>query len=167
MSPRLAGLAAALCAFAVDQGNKFWMIDVFDIENRQPIHVLPVLDIVMAWNPGVSYGLLRADAPLGRWLLLGFTLLVTAFFAYWLRSAKTRAAAVGLGLIIGAALANAFDRLVHGAVADFYHFHTPFSLGPLSNYVFNLADAAIVAGVGLLLYDSFYAKAAGAPDPED
>jgi signal peptidase II len=71
--------------------------------------------------------------------------------------------AIGLGLIIGAALANALDRVMYGAVADFYHFHTPFSLGPLSNYVFNLADVAIVAGVGLLLYDSLLVGEAKEP----
>jgi signal peptidase II len=157
VSPRQFGLIAAAAAFAIDQGNKFWMLDVFRIEERPPIKVLPFLDIVMAWNKGISYSLLRADTPEGRWILLGFSLAVTALFAVWLWRARGRAVAVGLGLIIGAALAHARDRFIHGAVADFYHFHTPFSLGPLSNYVFNLADVAIVAGVGFLLYDSFFA----------
>ncbi len=58
------------------------------------------------------------------------------------------------GLLIGGALGNASDRLTHGAVADFLYFHTPFSLGPLSNYVFNLADAAIFVGVVLLVYEA-------------
>jgi signal peptidase II len=148
------GLVAAACAFAIDQGNKLWMLRVFGIEDRPPIKVLPVLDIVMAWNRGISYSLLRADTPAGRWILAALSLAVTSVFVFWLWKAKSRPMAVGLGLIIGAALANALDRMMYGAVADFYHFHTPFSLGPLSNYVFNLADVAIVAGVGLILYDS-------------
>ena len=48
------------------------------------------------------------------------------------------------------------------SVADFFHFFTPFSLGPLSNYVFNLADVGIVAGVALLLYESVFVKEAPA-----
>jgi signal peptidase II len=156
VSPRWLGLIAGAAAFAIDQGNKYWMLDVFRIEERPPIKVLPFLDIVMAWNKGISYSLFRADSDVGRWVLLALSLAITAFFAVWLWRARGKAVAVGLGLIIGAALANALDRFVHGAVADFYHFHTPFSLGPLSNYVFNLADVAIVAGVLLLLYDSFF-----------
>ncbi len=57
-------------------------------------------------------------------------------------------------------LARPVDRLVYGAVADFLHFH----VGGFSWYVFNLADAAIVAGVAGLLYDSFFGgHAAKAP----
>jgi signal peptidase II len=57
----------------------------------------------------------------------------------------------GLGLVIGGALANALDRLLHGAVADFFQLHW----NSWNWYVFNLADMAIVAGVALLLYESF------------
>ena len=165
VSPRLLGLIAAAVAFAIDQGNKLWMLDVFHIEDRPRIVVLPFLDIVMAWNKGISYSLLKADTPAGRWILLGLSLAITAIFALLLWRSKGRVASIGLGLIIGAALANALDRFIHGAVADFYHFHTPFSLGPLSNYVFNLADVAIVAGVGLLLYDSLFTGEAAEPAP--
>ena len=42
----------------------------------------------------------------------------------------------------------------YGAVADFLHLHTTLPVGPLANYVFNVADAAIVAGVAVLLYES-------------
>ena len=52
--------------------------------------------------------------------------------------------------MIGGALGNGLDRVMHGAVVDFIHLHH----GEFSWYVFNLADCAIVAGVGLLLYDA-------------
>ena len=68
MKARTLGLIAGVCAFAIDQGNKLWMLRVFGIEDRPPIKVLPVLDIVMAWNRGISYSLLRADTPAGRWV---------------------------------------------------------------------------------------------------
>jgi len=55
-----------------------------------------------------------------------------------------------LGLIVGGALGNAIDRIAYGAVFDFVHFHA----GSFSWYVFNVADAAIVAGVVGLVYDS-------------
>ena len=80
------------------------------------------------------------------------TFAATLLVAFWLWRAKTRLVALGLGLIVGGALGNASDRLFYGAVADFYHFH----VGSFSWYIFNLADCAIVAGVGLLLYNSLF-----------
>ena len=105
----------------------------------------------MAWNPGISYSLLRADSDLGRYGLLALSLTVTAGLSIWLWRAPLKPTTVSLGLIIGGALGNAYDRFAYGAVADFFHFH----VGSFSWYVFNLADVAIVAGVGLLLYESF------------
>jgi signal peptidase II len=63
---------------------------------------------------------------------------------------QDRLVAVALGLLIGGALGNALDRVVHGAVADFFLLWWI----PFFPYVFNVADSAIVAGVALLLYDS-------------
>ena len=62
--------------------------------------------------------------------------------------------AVALGLIIGGAVGNAIDRLAHGAVVDFVLFHLTTESFQFNWYVFNLADAAIVAGVAGVLYDS-------------
>jgi signal peptidase II len=71
--------------------------------------------------------------------------------AYWLaRGIATKLVAGSVGLIMGGAASNAIDRLVLGGVADFFSLH---ALG-FYWYVFNIADAAIVAGVIGLLYDS-------------
>ncbi len=151
MSPRLAGFLTALVTLIIDQGHKLWMLFVFDITNNQPVTLAPFLDLVMAWNPGISYSLLRADTDAGRYGLLALSLTVTAGLAVWLWRAPHKLTTVALGLVIGGALGNAYDRFAYGAVADFFHFH----IGSFSWYVFNLADVAIVAGVGLLLYESF------------
>jgi signal peptidase II len=68
----------------------------------------------------------------------------------WLARTASPLSAAGLGVIIGGAVGNLIDRIVHGAVADFFLFH---ALG-FSWYIFNVADIAIVAGVLALLYDS-------------
>ncbi len=81
-------------------------------------------------------GDLQQPQDLGLWL--------------WLAQARRAVAAVALGLVIGGALGNTMDRVVHGAVADFFLVH---GFG-FSWYVFNIADSAIVAGVVLLLYES-------------
>ena len=148
---RLLGGASACLMLLVDQAHKLWMLNVYDITSRQPVRVLPFFDLVMAWNKGVSYSLFEADSDLELYLLLGVTALATLFLIIWLWRAQTQCSGLGLGLIIGGAIGNGIDRALYGAVADFFHFH----IGAFSWYVFNLADVGIVAGVGLLLYESF------------
>lgn len=152
LSPRaLGGLVAAL-TLAVDQANKLWLIFVFGIATRQPVELAPFFDVVFAKNPGISYSLFSARTGVQRFALLAVTLVATACLAFWLWRAKSRLVALALGLIVGGALGNAYDRLAYGFVADFYHFH----VGSFSWYIFNLADAAIVIGVGLLIVNSLF-----------
>jgi len=151
VTPRRLGFLIALVSLILDQANKLWLLFVYDIAARQPLHVTPFFDIVYARNPGISYSLLRANTDLGRWVLLASTFAATIFIAVWLWRAKTKIVAAGLGLIVGGALGNELDRLFLGAVSDFYYFH----IGSFSWYIFNVADCAIVLGVALLLYDAF------------
>ncbi len=154
-SPRWLGAGLALGALVVDQAHKLWMLYVYDIAARQPVRVTPFFDLVLAWNPGVSYSLFAASTDAGRWILLALTLAVTAGLAAWMWRAPNRLSGSGLGLIVGGALGNAWDRYSYGAVADFFYFFVDTErFGRLSWYVFNIADAAIVAGVALLLYES-------------
>ncbi|MGQ0444107.1 MAG: signal peptidase II [Beijerinckiaceae bacterium] len=151
MKPRLLGSCVMAATLAADQANKLWLIFVYGIETRQPVRLAPFFDVIYAKNPGISYSMLPAQIGMERLGLLTVTLAATAFLGLWLWRAGTKTAGVGLGFIVGGALGNAYDRLAYGFVADFYHFHA----GSFSWYVFNLADAAIVAGVALLIYDSF------------
>ena len=144
------GLAVATVVFVVDQAHKWWMLGPFDIAARQPVRVAPFLDLVLAWNRGISYGWFAQETDAGRWALIGLSLLVTIGLWLWLSKARGLIAAAALGMVIGGAIANTMDRIVYGAVADFFLLH---GFG-FSWYVFNIADSAIVAGVGLLLYEA-------------
>jgi signal peptidase II len=144
----IAGLAAALAGILVDQVHKAWMLGPFAMEAKGRVAVAPFFDLVMVWNRGVSYGLFVQEGDLGRWLLIGLGMVGAVLFGWWLSSTRRLLPALSLGLIIGGALSNVIDRLVYGAVADFFLFH----LGGFEWYVFNLADVWIVAGVvGLML----------------
>lgn len=154
--PRTLGFLAALAALVLDQANKLWLIFGYDIAVRQPVHLTPFFDVVLAKNPGISYSLLSSHSAVGRWSLFGLAIVATALLAFWLWNARTSLTALGLGLIIGGALGNACDRLAYGYVADFYHFY----LGRFSWYVFNLADVAICVGVALLLLEPLARSAA-------
>jgi signal peptidase II len=145
----LTGASLAVATILCDQLHKAWMIQIFD-GTRNKIALTPFFDVVLVWNRGVSYGLLKQDSDAGRWALTGFALVAALALFCWLARLQTRLAASSIGLIIGGALGNAIDRLHYGAVADFFAFH----VAGFNWYVFNLADAAIVAGVAGLLYDS-------------
>ena len=158
MRRRLLGLGAAVLMLALDQASKAWAIALLNGPEHPVIALTPFLALSMSWNRGIAYTMLRSDGDFGRYALAGLALVAACFLGAWLWRGRGQgrdiARTLGLGCLIGGALGNASDRLVHGAVADFLYFHTPFSLGPLSNYVFNGADAGIFAGVLLLLYDS-------------
>jgi signal peptidase II len=142
------GLLTAAAVFAADQGHKYWMLEVYRIRERSPVEITSFFDLVMAWNKGVSYGLFAQHSTAGRLVLIAVSLLAVTGLAIWMANSLTRLAGLSLGLIIGGALGNLTDRIVHGAVADFFHFH----YAGFSWYIFNIADVAIVAGViGLLL----------------
>jgi signal peptidase II len=144
------GALVALLTFAVDQATKVWLYYVVDIGAREPITVTSFFDVTLVWNRGISYGLFQQDDDLGRWLLVGVSIIASIGLGVWLARTKVRLVAASIGLIIGGALGNALDRAVYGAVIDFAHLH---AFG-YSWYVFNIADAAIVAGVIGLLYDA-------------
>ena len=155
LSPNALGAVAALAALMLDQAHKYWMLNVYDIGARQPVTLTPFLDLVLSWNYGVSYSLFSTHDGLARYAMLAVQVAIVVGLIIWLRRVTNHLAALALGLVIGGALGNMTDRLARGAVADFFHLHTTLPVGPLANYVFNVADVAITAGVALLLYESF------------
>lgn len=147
---RRLGLAIVLIVFALDQASKLWLLFGLRLAENGPFAVLPFMDIVLAWNRGISYGLFQQYSDVGRWALVVISFVAAIWLGRWLWR-ETRALSVAaLALIIGGALGNGVDRAVYGAVVDFVHLH----LGSFSWYIFNIADAAIVVGVAALLYES-------------
>ncbi|CAO4170436.1 signal peptidase II [Methylorubrum extorquens] len=144
------GLIALLATLVLDQASKLWLYFGTDLVMTQPWRLAPFADFVVVWNRGVSYGLFQQEGGLGRWLLVAVSLAAAIGLSVWMRRAGSRLLAVALGLIVGGALGNAIDRAAYGAVFDFVHLHA----GTWSWYVFNVADAAIVAGVVGLILDS-------------
>jgi signal peptidase II len=154
-APFRSGLIAAVVALVLDQVSKLWLLFVFDIGHRGAVKVTPFFDLVLAWNPGISFGWLQNDSQLAQIALLIVKAVAVIVLAIWMARSRTVLATVALGLIIGGAIGNAIDRLAYGAVVDFALFHVRVGGNTFNWYVFNLADVAIVAGVAALLYDSF------------
>jgi signal peptidase II len=146
------GLTVAIATIAVDQASKLWLLYASDIATAP--WRSSFLDLVLVWNKGISYGLFQQRGAAGQWILLAVEAVAVGLLWIWLARASSRLTAIALGLIIGGAIGNAIDRAVHDAVADFLLFHVTTESFQFSWYVFNLADAAIVAGVAGLLYES-------------
>ncbi|MGA7710531.1 MAG: signal peptidase II [Rhizomicrobium sp.] len=153
MSARHLGLIAAAAALALDQATKLLILYGLGAVHLAPgraISVLPFFNLVMLWNPGISLGLFPANGPEQTVLLATFQFLAACAFLWWLWFVQSRWLGVSLGLVIGGALGNLIDRLIYGAVADFFHFY---AFGYYF-YVFNIADAAITFGILGWLYDA-------------
>ena len=148
------GLIVAALSAAIDQASKLWLIYVYDLGAQKPVQPPPFLELVLTWNPGISLGLFKQTSPFGQWALLAAVVAAVVLLWTWLARASSRLTAVALGLILGGAAGNAIDRVLYGAVADFIAFHIRTGWIDFDWYVFNLADAAIVAGVVGLLYES-------------
>jgi signal peptidase II len=136
-----------------DQLSKWWIISNFSLyESRE---VIPGLfNITFLTNPGAAFGLLAGWETVWRQVFfVGFSLLalVALFFAYRLFRHESRLAVHGLALIGGGAVGNLIDRLRFGEVIDFLDFY----VGSYHWPAFNVADAGITIGVGLLLFSSF------------
>jgi signal peptidase II len=159
-----AGAGVAVLVGILDQLSKLWLIFVFDLGSRGMVALAPWLDFVLTWNTGISYGLFQQNTEIGRWLLLGLQGAAILALGIWMLRAPTRLTAIALGLIVGGALGNIIDRIAYGAVADFVFFHIDFGSREFRWYIFNLADAAVVAGVVGLVYESLFPRrAAKAP----
>ena len=153
LEPREIGLIAAALSLVADQGSKLFMLYVAGFANMPPgqaVPVLPFFNLVMVWNPGVSYGLFPASGRLGTFLLIGLSVVAVGVLTWLLWRATSRSLAIGYGLIVGGALGNNLvDRVIYGKVADFFHFY---GFG-YDWYVFNIADLAITLGAMAILYD--------------
>lgn len=143
------GLPLAGAVLVLDQLTKWWILTGVMTPPRV-IEVTGFFNLVLVWNRGISFGVMNTHGPWNAWILSAIALAIAASLTVWLRRVTPGLQRVALGLIIGGALGNVIDRLVHGAVVDFIDLH-------LSRYhwpAFNVADAAISVGAVLLIGDA-------------
>ena len=146
------GLAAIVILF--DQITKTLIVGSF--QTGETRRVTDFFNLVLAYNPGAAFSFLSDASGWQRWFFVGLGLVASVFIVWMLRRHPgERLFCLAISLILGGAIGNVVDRLLHGHVIDFLQFHWPF-LAPLfpGGYFpsFNIADAAITAGaVGLIL----------------
>ena len=138
----LLGAALAAASLAADQLLKSWAHA--RVAQYGDIHLFAGLDIIATSNTGVAFSLAQGFAP-GFLITVGVAL--SMLFGVWLIRTQSVVHAAGLGLAIGGALGNVIDRLRFGSVRDFIDLYWGTHHWP----AFNLADAAVVTGLAILL----------------
>ncbi|MEL0143092.1 MAG: signal peptidase II [Alphaproteobacteria bacterium] len=114
------------------------------------IPVTSFFNLALGYNRGISFGLFASDSIYSPYVMSAIALLIAASLTVWLWRNDHLLQKFGLAAIVGGAIGNAIDRLEDGVVTDFLDFY----LGTYHWPAFNLADAAIVCGVGALLIGS-------------
>jgi signal peptidase II len=150
-NPLLWGIVAALIVLILDQVSK-WLILHKMGPSAFPVKVLPIFDLVLVFNRGISFGLFTQNAQTGVLMLTLMTFAIIIVLLVWLWRLTVVYMAVAIGLIIGGAFGNMLDRIWWGAVVDFLHFHWQSYAFP----AFNVADTFITIGAGLIVLDGLF-----------
>jgi len=151
--PKKSSIILAIFLFLADQITKFLVLK--NIAYGENVVIAPCLNFALTFNAGVTFGLLKAHSNLHLILLVMGVCLVSCFVIVWWYKSENMLQRFATSMILAGAMGNLVDRLRFHKVVDFIDFH----LMGYHWYTFNVADASIVLGVGLLLLDSFfYAK---------
>lgn len=134
------------------EGKDFftWYIDPPPLMPTVGVEVTSFFNFVMVWNKGVSFGLLRDYGDFMPYVLIAAAIFITGFFVLWLLDTKDPVKGISFALVIGGALGNVIDRIRFHAVIDFLDFHIYGYHWP----AFNVADMAVVIGIGVLIVTS-------------
>jgi lipoprotein signal peptidase len=152
------GVITGLIVLAADQASKWWILNGLKLPELGQVQLLPVLNLTMVRNTGVTFGLLTGLGDWGHVLLSAVALAVVVALGVWLYRAENKMVALAIGAIAGGAIGNVIDRVRFGWVVDFIQAHIDTRWGDYSWYVFNVADAAIVCGVAALILDAQFSK---------
>lgn len=140
----------ALLAGGIDWFSKFHVLYQLQLRPGDALEVIPgILTYVMSWNHGINFGLFADEGDMMRYGLAGLAIIISVALMIWAaRRAPDLILSLGVGLVVGGALGNAYDRIVYGAVADFLNVTC---CGIRNPFAFNIADIAIFLGAIILL----------------
>lgn len=141
-------LALALLLLVADQATKVLILGYYKLGDST--YIAPFFNIVRAHNTGAAFSFLADHSGWQRWLFTGIGVAATLFILYLLRQhAGQKLFCFALACILGGAVGNVVDRLLHGYVVDFLQFHYAGWYFP----AFNVADSAITVGAVCLILD--------------
>jgi signal peptidase II len=136
---------------ALDQLTKWYIVGHFELYEILPLGQF--LDITRLHNEGAAFGLLANAGGWQRWFFLALAGVIGVAIVWWLYTLPARGhpwLSIGLAMILGGAVGNAYDRFAEGHVVDFLHFHWGQAYFP----AFNVADIGITTGAIMLIIDA-------------
>ena len=138
--------------FIIDRLVKVYLLNFLQENQLNSFRLNNFFEVVLVWNKGVSYGLFPQQSYAGQLIIIFFSLIICVWIAKFITNSEIRYRSITLILILAGASSNIIDRLIYGAVADFFHFE----IATYSWYVFNIADIYIVSGLLILIYAFIY-----------
>ncbi|MBY7901607.1 signal peptidase II [Vibrio fluvialis] len=146
----------ALLVFVADIAIKLVVMNSMGYGWENRIEILPFFNLLYVHNYGAAFSFLSDQAGWQRWLFTGIAFAVVGLLAFWMRRlpSSDKWNNMAYALIIGGAVGNVFDRVVHGFVVDYLDFYW----GTYHWPAFNLADSAICIGAAMIILDGFRGK---------
>jgi signal peptidase II len=173
---RIAALVLAALVFAVDQWVKLQVVGPWGVQasSLRAAHLgvidegisvgLPFFKLTYTENYGVSLGMLTAQSPEMRYMLVALTSLIALVVLVWMMREKAKIDLFALALVLGGAVGNIRDRFTRGFVIDYADFH----IGDVRPFmIFNVADACITIGVLIILARSLLSREKPKPGTPD
>jgi signal peptidase II len=157
---KLRWLWLSVLVIALDLGTK--ALATAMLTYAEPVAVMPMFNFTLLHNTGAAFSFLAGADGWQRWFFVALATVVSVVLVIWLKNLKREETwtAIAIALILGGAIGNVYDRVVHGYVVDFLHvywqnWHFP---------AFNIADTAITIGAGMMILDIFRKPATDGDD---
>ena len=139
--------------FIIDRISKIYLVNLYENGTNVDFYIFPFLNIYLAWNTGIGFGLFSSDANFvyhSITTLIGLINLIIIYMVYIITDVRK----YFLLMILGGSFGNFFDRIYYYAVPDFIDFH----LGNFHWFIFNIADIFICIGVICLIFVELFVK---------
>ncbi|MFC2303799.1 signal peptidase II [Cardiobacterium hominis] len=143
---KILAFLVAIAWFVADYFSKLWALET--LGNGVVMRLTPWMDFKLAFNKGAAFSLFADGSGWQRWFFMGIATVIGLWLCYALLFERTNALTrLAYASILGGAIGNLYDRILHGKVVDFISWHIGNAYWP----TFNVADVGICVGVGLLV----------------
>ena len=143
---KILAFLVAIAWFVADYFSKLWALET--LGNDVVMRLTPWMDFKLAFNKGAAFSLFADGSGWQRWFFMGIATVIGLWLCYAIIFERTNALTrLAYASILGGAIGNLYDRILHGKVVDFISWHIGNAYWP----TFNVADVGICVGVGLLV----------------